>query len=153
MSDGRDRLEPGQPAPEFTERTTRGDVLSLAVLRGKVVLINIAATYCPMCRAELPDLKAIYTRTANQGFEIVTVWLDAEPAAVAAAVAKNELQWPQIVTGGDMTRGIPSDYAVYGTPTNYLIDREGKLIRGNIPMNELTSAIAAALSIAPPSNP
>jgi len=139
------KLAVGQPAPEFVAETIRGNVVSLGSMKGKITVLNMSATYCPICRAEIPILKELYARHAAEGLEIVSVLLDAEVDPVEQLVSANHLSWPQILVGVDFTKGILADYAVYGTPTYYVIDREGKIAAANVPVNRLPQIVAAAL--------
>ena len=69
-------LEVGQPAPQLTVQEFDGSSFNLAAERGKVVIVNFWATWCPPCRAELPALKAVYDRYHSKGLELIALSLD-----------------------------------------------------------------------------
>lgn len=73
----RSRVDVGLPVPQYAAVTLAGDSTSLAAQRGKVVLLNIWATWCHPCRAEIPELEAIHHRYKDRGLEIVGVSVDA----------------------------------------------------------------------------
>ena len=113
-----------RPAQEFTLQTIEGKKVSLADLKGKVVLLNYWATWCGPCIRELPALKALYGKYKDQGFEVLAISVDAKqdwPQVIDFA-QKQQMSFP--VLFDQNTKGL---YGVEGYPTNIFIDREGKL--------------------------
>jgi cytochrome c biogenesis protein CcmG/thiol:disulfide interchange protein DsbE len=127
----------GHPAPDFVLSTLNGDDFKLSALRGRPVVLNFWATWCPPCRAELPDLKSAYQRYGGQ-VAIVGV-NQVEPAATVAQFAKEfGLTFPvPLDQRGDVSR----TYGVRSLPTTFFIDRNG-IIRQfqNGPLTEATLA-------------
>ena len=87
----------GQPAPELVVQELGGQTFDLAAQRGKVVIVNFWATWCPPCREELPNVKSVYDKYHDKGFEVVAVSLDQDSDALARYVKEHGLPWPQII--------------------------------------------------------
>jgi cytochrome c biogenesis protein CcmG, thiol:disulfide interchange protein DsbE len=111
----------GHPAPDFTLRTLTGEELTLSAQRGKPVVLNFWATWCPPCRAELPELAGVAGRYDNQ---IAVIGVDqAEPAAAVKAFADRlALEYPIPL---DAQASVSRMYGVRSLPTTFLIDRQG----------------------------
>ncbi len=118
-------LGPGKAAPDFKLRTLDGKEVSLSDYRGKVVLINFWATWCPPCREEMPLFKRVYERYKNKGFEILAVSTDTSIDPVKKFVKEYKLDFPVLLD----TDNISSLYGIQGLPTSFLIDREGKIVK------------------------
>ena len=118
-------LGPGKPAPDFKLKTLDGKEVSLSDYRGKVVLINFWATWCPPCREEMPLFKRVYERYKNKGFEILAVSTDTSVDPVKKFVKEYKLDFPVLLD----TDNISSLYGIQGLPTSFLIDREGKIVK------------------------
>jgi thiol-disulfide isomerase/thioredoxin len=104
----------------------RGEV-QLSQWRGRIVLVNFWATWCPPCRMEIPDLIAVHQRYQGQGVEIVGVALDREgPDVVRAFAAEHGITYPVIMGDGELITGYGGIRAV---PTSFLIDRQGRLAK------------------------
>ena len=118
------RVQPtaGEPAPTFSLTTFEGKIISLESLRGKIVIVNFWASWCPPCHDEAPELKAIAEDYAGQNVVVVGVnWLDTESEALAF-MAQYELTYP---SGPDMGEKIAQSYHIAAAPENYVIDRDG----------------------------
>lgn len=127
----------GFSAPGFTLDLLEGGQVTLSDLRGKVVLVNFWATWCPPCRAEMPAIEKIYQSFKPLGLEVLAINVTNQDSETAADVFARDL---------DLTFPIPLDrngetaarYALRGLPSSYFIDREG-VIRSVVvggPMNE-----------------
>jgi peroxiredoxin len=115
-----------KPAPEFMLETPDGTPVSLNDLRGKVVLLNFWATWCPPCTLEMPELDALYRRYGNaKDFVIVGVDLQEQPADVAAFAQRNHITLPLLVDRDG--RVIQQDYGIRTLPASVIIDREGRI--------------------------
>ena len=117
----------GEPAPEYGATSLARDTISLADLRGKVVLLNVWATWCPPCREEIPALQKIHERYSAQGLEVVGVSVDApgEEAAVGAFVRSYGMTYPVWLDPGDK---VSSTFRLTGVPSTFLIGRDGTLL-------------------------
>jgi cytochrome c biogenesis protein CcmG/thiol:disulfide interchange protein DsbE len=115
----------GQFAPDFTVTTFEGDNLSLANLRGQVVIVNFWASWCAPCRAEAPDLQAIYEDYGENGVIVVGVnWLDVEREA-QAFMQEFGLTYPN---APDIGERIGNAYNIQGAPENFIIGRDGTVV-------------------------
>ncbi|MBF0517504.1 MAG: TlpA family protein disulfide reductase [Nitrospirae bacterium] len=117
----------GSAAADFTLKTVDGKDFSLSSLRGKTVLINFWATWCPPCIEELPSMNKLYLKYKQKGLEVVAVGLDNSPAKVKKFVAKNPFNFT-IVTDPDK-HVAKKLYKVSAQPTTYLINTEGKIVQ------------------------
>jgi cytochrome c biogenesis protein CcmG, thiol:disulfide interchange protein DsbE len=100
-----------------------GKNFSLEAEHGKVVLVVLWATWCPVCRRELPKLQEFFDKNAAKGFDVVAVSIDDAPKEVSEFLAKNKYSFPV----GWRNRFKDNLGPVRGTPTIYLIDRNGKI--------------------------
>jgi peroxiredoxin len=115
-------IEPGQTPPPFTLPDLEGNEISLADFEGKVVVLDLWATWCPPCRKEIPFLVSLYNDYRDQGLEIVGVGLDQQGAAVIAPfVEANDVTYTILVGNQDISR----TYKVSGIPMTLMIDRDG----------------------------
>ncbi|HQR51403.1 MAG TPA: TlpA disulfide reductase family protein [Methylophilaceae bacterium] len=115
-------------APEVVFTSLDGQQVSMAQLRGKVVLVNFWATTCPGCIAEMPKLVQTYQRYHGKGFELVAVAMSYDPPANVASYAKNHALPFTVAldTQGDVAVAFDN---VKLTPTAFLIDRQGRVVR------------------------
>ena len=125
----RERPQPvqiGQPAPRYAAVTLAGDSASIAGLAGKVVLLNIWATWCHPCRDEIPYLETLYEKHRADGFEIVGVSVDArgQDAEIREFVTDFRMTYP---IWHDPDERVQSTFLALGVPASYLIDRAGVL--------------------------
>lgn len=133
----RDRFGPvevGSRAPDFTARSLDGEPVSLESFRGRVVLLNIWATWCAPCVWEMPALERLYRELGSDDFVVVAVNVDAAGAAgigsssakVRAFVRERGLTFPVLL---DPEGTVQQLYQVVGLPTSLLIDRDGRIRR------------------------
>ena len=115
-----------RPAPDFTLTATDETTLRLSDLRGKVVLLNFWATWCPPCEAELPDLNALHRDYAEaQGFTVVGIDMEEALADVSAFAEARGLTYPLLLdTDGVVTN---ERFGVRSLPTSMIIDRDGMI--------------------------
>jgi len=144
------RVEIGEPAPRYAATTLAGDSVSTVALAGKVVLLNIWATWCAPCRAEIPYLQSLYEKHRAEGLEIVGVSVDArgQDAAIRDFAREFRMTYP---IWRDPDERVQTLYMALGVPSSYLIDRAG-ILRwrrlGTIRESDttLTRALTAALA-------
>ena len=138
------KVEVGASAPGYRTVSLDGDSVSLGAHRGKVVLLNIWATWCHPCRDEIPELQAIHTRYKARGLELVGVSVDSDGSddAIRAFMRDFEMTYP---IGRDPDERVSTQFLVVGVPATFLIDREGVLRwrrTGPIEPNDTTLAAA-----------
>ncbi|MBE2213897.1 MAG: TlpA family protein disulfide reductase [Opitutaceae bacterium] len=144
-----DQLTPGSAFPVFTATDTQGRAVDLARLRGKVVLIDFWASWCGPCIAELPEVIALHERFAARGFEVIGISLDREATALARAVNRHQIPWPQIFDGGGWENTLAGRYGVTRIPTTYLIDRNGLIVAADATPEELALVLDRLLPVSP----
>jgi cytochrome c biogenesis protein CcmG/thiol:disulfide interchange protein DsbE len=115
--------EKRQKAPNFSLQTQNGKVIELSKLKGKVVLVNFWATWCPPCRAEIPDFIEVYNTYKSKGFEIVGIALDEEGwSKVAPYIEEVKMNYP-VVLGSEKV--IQQYGGIKAIPTTFIIDKKG----------------------------
>lgn len=123
---GAARVDIGAPVPAYAAASLAGDSVSLAALRGKVVLLNVWATWCHPCRDEIPELQALHERYAPRGLELVGISVDTESAddAIREFMRDFRMTYPVWRDPGER---VSAQFHVVGVPATFLIDREGVL--------------------------
>ena len=123
-------VKAGETAPDFTIELVDGSQLSLKELRGKVVLLNFWATWCPPCRQELTRVqKDIIDRFAGKEFVFLPVSRGEKRETVEAFREKTGYTFPM---GLDSARTVYDRYASNYIPRNFLIDKEGKVVLATV---------------------
>lgn len=115
---------------DFTLADLDGRSWTLKNLRGKVVLVNFWATWCPPCRKEIPDLEALYSRFKADGLVVLGI-SDEVPAKVKPFVLNEKISYPVLLDRG---RKVNDLYSVSGIPMSFLYDRSGKLVAESMDM-------------------
>lgn len=111
-------------APDFTLTAADGGTVRLRELRGQVVLLNFWATWCPPCKAEMPDLDALHREyAASKGFVVVGVNMEEEAAVVTAFAELRGISFPLLLDADSQVSN--RLFAVRSLPTSMIIDREG----------------------------
>ena len=125
-SDDGNPVRIGAPAPAYAATTLAGDSVSLEALRGKVVLLNIWATWCAPCRDEIPVLQSLHREHADAGLEILGVSVDArgEEGRIGDFATGIGMTYP---IWHDPDERVSTVYRAIGVPSTYLIDRDGVL--------------------------
>jgi cytochrome c-type biogenesis protein len=118
--------EIGQPVPAYRTISLTGDSVSLDQARGRVVLLNVWATWCHPCREEIPILQALHERYASRGLELVGVSVDArgEEETIREFARDFKMTYPLWL---DPDERVQSTFLAIGVPATFLIDREGVL--------------------------
>lgn len=111
-------------APDFTLSTPGGEEISLATFRGKPVLVNFWATWCPPCRAEMPAIQRAYTEYAPQGLIVLGVNSTAQdnPLDIAPFITEYGLTFPILL---DETGEVARKYELASLPSTFFVGRDG----------------------------
>jgi cytochrome c biogenesis protein CcmG/thiol:disulfide interchange protein DsbE len=112
----------GFAAPDFTLETQDGGTISLADLRGQVVLINFWATWCPPCRAEMPAIQQVYDQYRERGFTVLAVNQQEGATQVGPFADQMGLTFPILM---DRDGSVSARYQVNGLPSTFFVDRAG----------------------------
>lgn len=115
---------------DFNLKDLSGKSWALSGLRGKVVLVNFWATWCPPCRKEMPDLETLYGRFGSKGFVVLGI-SDEEAAKVEPFIRERKISFPVLLDPG---RIVNDAFVVEGIPKSFVYDREGKLVAQSIDM-------------------
>ncbi len=132
-------LNVGNRAPELEYPSPSGKIIKLSSLRGKVVLIDFWASWCPPCRRENPNLVQTYNTFKDKqfkngnGFTVYSVSLDADKNNWVSAIQSDHLDWPNHVSDLKYWNSVPAAmYQVTGIPSNFLIDGDGIIVARNL---------------------
>ena len=118
-------LKPGGPAPMFRLPAVAGPEVALEGFRGKVVVLNFWATWCPPCVAEMPSLERLHRQTSGDGVVVLTVSVDQDDEALRSFREKLGLTLPVLRDPDErVSMGL---YRVTGYPETFIIDSEGNL--------------------------
>jgi thiol-disulfide isomerase/thioredoxin len=112
-------------AEDFTLQGLDGKNVSLSSLKGKLVFLSFWATWCGPCKQELPSVQAMYDRLKSKGFEILAVDVMEDKKAVTDFVKTNKMTFPVLL---DSTGSVGRTYDAGSIPTNYIVDRNGKIL-------------------------
>jgi thiol-disulfide isomerase/thioredoxin len=115
----------GAAAQEFAFKDMQGQVQRLSDYRGKWVLVNFWATWCPPCLEEVPDLVALHEAHRKTDLVVIGVALDSSRESVVGFVAKKQVSYPIVLGDYDLAAQVGE---VNALPTSYLFDPTGKLV-------------------------
>jgi len=132
----------GGQAPLFTQNDVSGKPVSLASLKGKVILIDFWASWCHPCRGENPNLKKQYSLYKDKGFEILSVSLDSKKENWVQAIAQDGLTWLQVSDLKGWNNEVGRLYGIRAVPACFLIDATGKIIANDVRGETLNQKLA-----------
>lgn len=138
-------LRIGATFPDFDVKDLTGAPLSVALFKGKVVLIDFWATWCGPCITELPAVLAAYSRYKDKGFEIIGISLDRDEATLKRFITDRKMTWPQYFDGQEWQSPLAAKYGVNAIPATYLLDGEGRIVAKNLRGPALEQELARLL--------
>jgi len=114
----------GFSAPDFTLQTSQGETYTLSELRGQAVLVNLWATWCPPCRAEMPAIEKMYREYKDDGLVVLAVDMtyQDDPLKVVPFAKQYDLTFPILL---DVNGNAASAYQLRSLPSSYFINRQG----------------------------
>ncbi len=118
-------LEKKSTAPDFTLRDVEGKTHKLSDYRGKVVMINFWATWCPPCRYELPSMQRAYEKLKRSDVEFLAINLGEDADTIFTFTADYPVTFPLLM---DLDSSVSNMYPVIGLPTTYFVNPEGQLV-------------------------
>lgn len=139
-----EELKKGDASPSFSYKDINGKTVTLESLKGKIVYIDVWATWCPPCRAELPALKELEKKYGEQ-MHFVSISCDQDKSKWEAMVKEKDLKGIQLHIGTD--RSFMQAYAISGIPRFILLDENGKIIESDMsrPSNPETAKTLESL--------
>ena len=140
----------GKLVPDFSATDLDSKLISLQQYRGKVVLLDFWGVWCGFCIEEMPNLKKIYDTYKDQGFDIIGVSIDDEETVLRDYIKENNIQWRQVYSGKRSEEDpLVQQFKITSVPSQWLIDREGKLITHKARGEKLEGLVVEALKNKP----
>jgi peroxiredoxin len=138
--------EVGTIAPDFSAPNPEGKSISLKESLGKVTIIDFWASWCNPCRAENPNVVALYNEFHSKGLNIISVSLDKDAKKWKEAIAKDKLTWNQVSNLKDFEDPIAVTYGINAIPSTYILDAKGTIVAKDLRGAELKAKVAALLA-------
>jgi thiol-disulfide isomerase/thioredoxin len=135
---------PGEPL-DLRFVSVDGSTVDLQRLRGKVVLLDFWATWCPPCRSEVPDVVAVYDRYHSRGFEVIGISLDQNEDALRRFTQENGMVWPEFFDGNGWGNSLARRFSIRSIPQMWLLDQEGRMVTKD-GRSDLDGQVAALLA-------
>jgi len=142
----RSRIGIGKPVRPFERTTLSGSIVSPQHYKGKVLLIDFWATYCPPCIVEMPRLKRLYEELHGRGFEVISISVDSDRSKLDRFLAEKELPWPTVWGGAGWDDETRVQYELINIPSTWLVDPKGILRHVGIGGEELERAVRNLLN-------
>ncbi len=125
------------PAPNFTMQSAEGNAISLSQFKGKVVMIDFWATWCPPCVKSIPEVKNLWKKYKDKGLVILGVSLDKDLQAWQTYIKNNDMNWFQVADGKFWENDAAILYGVESIPNVCIIDQKGNIVaKGLNPMGQ-----------------
>ncbi|WP_116344407.1 redoxin family protein [Blastopirellula marina] len=126
-------------------KTLDGKQVSLASLKGRVVLVHFWATWCEPCKQDQTIMRQLQAKYGRKGFELIGVSLDSDKADLSKYLTQTRLTWPQIYEDGGLDSPLATDLGVLTLPTMFLVGADGKVISRNIHVSQLDTELGKLL--------
>lgn len=142
---GRAQLRVGSTVPEIELPNKLDSMVKLSSLSGKVVLIDFWASWCAPCRAANPYVQKLYKKYKASGFEVFAVALDVKKEAWLRAIKNDRLTYTLVNDIAGWNSKVAESYFVDMIPTNFLLDKEGRIVAINLEGKELFDKVKSLL--------
>jgi thiol-disulfide isomerase/thioredoxin len=137
----------GQALQDFDLKSLDGKPISIARLKGKIVLLDFWATWCEPCMVEMPNIVDTYQKHHKEGLEIIGVTSDDDQHELNTFLQKHtEMAWPEYFDGKGSDNELATKYGIKVIPFNILVDRDGKILGASLRGPKLEDAVAKALA-------
>lgn len=121
------KFDVGKPAPEFTLPDLEGNQIELSSMKGKVLILDFWATWCPPCKEEVPHLVALQSKYRDQGLQIVGLSLDKAGASMVKPFAdEHDVNYTMLIANDETAKAYGG---VSMIPTTFLVDRNGVVVK------------------------
>ena len=131
------QLSIGSSVPEIELANEKDSIVKLSSFSGKVVFLDFWASWCAPCRAANPYIQQLYKKYKAKGFEVFAVSLDVKKEAWLKAIKKDKLTYTQVIDNAGWNSKVAERYFVDQLPTNFLLDKTGKIVAINLEGKEL----------------
>ncbi len=135
----------GGSVPDISLPNTKDSIVHLSSLKGKIVLIDFWASWCPPCRVANRSTEWLYKKYKDQGFEVFGVSLDDKQSAWKRAIQKDKIHYTQVIDKSGQLSEVADAYGVSELPSTFLLDRDGTLLAINLEGKELKEMIEVLL--------
>jgi thiol-disulfide isomerase/thioredoxin len=135
----------GQPL-ELQFTALDGSSVDLLALRGKIVLVDFWASWCPDCIREMPEVRRIYQKYKDRGLAVVGISLDKDAQALSSYLARKLIPWPQYFDGGGWENEIATKFDVRAIPEMWLINQRGELVSTDVSAAQLDQSVERLLN-------
>jgi thiol-disulfide isomerase/thioredoxin len=135
----------GEPPPPIEVTALDGKPLSLSDYKGKVLLIDFWATWCGPCIRELPNVKEVYEKYKEKGFDILGISLDQDRGRLESFLESESMPWRQVFDGKGWQNEVAGLYGVTSIPKTYLLDQNGKVVKIGLRGEDLGKEVARLL--------
>ena len=131
----------GKPPKDFTVTLTSGDTFTLSKQTGKVILVDFWGTVCIPCIEEFPNMRDLYNKYHDLGFEILSVSLDESREKFDSFLKKEPLPWKHVYSGKGWQDDLVALYEVESVPFLFLVDRKGNMRYFDVRGEQLAKAV------------
>ncbi|MCO4779059.1 MAG: AhpC/TSA family protein [Flavobacteriaceae bacterium] len=135
----------GSNAIDFSGPNPTGEIISLSNLKGKVTIIDFWAAWCKPCRAENPNVVAVYNQYHDKGLEIISISLDKKKEDWIAAIAADQMDWHHISSLAYFSDPIAKQYNINAIPATFILDENGTIVAKDLRGPALGAQIAKML--------